>query len=296
MIGIYKITNIINNKCYIGQSVCIEKRWENHKCKNGNKDYPLYRAFRKYGIDNFVFEVLEECSKDDLSERELFYIKQYDSVNNGYNQTYNTVNPLLDDNIRYKAVRNMTIQHNTVEYRQKQSNITKELWGKPQYREKVINKINSADSKSKISKKSKEMWENEEYRNKIRKSAKLRANTKEFKENKSKEIKLAWERGCYDINKLKECQKKHVEKMKSDSEYRNKIVLKMKENKPNAIAVNMLDKDTKKIIKTFDKLMSAAEWIRNNTKYIKADYSTINKVCKGRGKTAYGFIWEYAEP
>lgn len=84
--------------------------------------------------------------------------------------------------------------------------------------------------------------------------------------------------------------------MKSDSEYRNKIVLKMKENKPNAIAVNMLDKDTKKIIKTFDKLMSAAEWIRNNTKYIKADYSTINKVCKGRGKTAYGFIWEYAEP
>lgn len=46
-VGIYKITNNINNKCYIGQSRNIEKRWRDHKYSN--LDYPLYRAFRKYG-------------------------------------------------------------------------------------------------------------------------------------------------------------------------------------------------------------------------------------------------------
>ena len=57
--GIYKITNLLNGKCYIGQSINIQKRWTNHKTsyKNPNKDcynYPLYKAFRKYGLENFV--------------------------------------------------------------------------------------------------------------------------------------------------------------------------------------------------------------------------------------------------
>ena len=92
MIGIYKITNNINGKCYIGQSVNIEKRFNNHKiaCNNPNDNgykYPLYQAIRKYGIENFSFEILEECNINDLDEREKFYIIKYNSYNNGYNQT-----------------------------------------------------------------------------------------------------------------------------------------------------------------------------------------------------------------
>lgn len=94
MIGIYKITNMINNKCYIGQSTNIKKRWNRHKNGPFNKKYkeyncPLYRAIRKYGLENFNFEIIEECRKEDLEDKELFWIRLYNSNNKnfGYNQT-----------------------------------------------------------------------------------------------------------------------------------------------------------------------------------------------------------------
>lgn len=92
MVGIYKIENLINGKCYIGQAVNIQKRWNVHKnvyIKENDiaYNYPLYRAFRKYGIDNFDFAVLEECRVEDLNTKEVEYIKQYDSFFSGYNQT-----------------------------------------------------------------------------------------------------------------------------------------------------------------------------------------------------------------
>lgn len=91
MIGIYKITNKINGKCYIGQSIDIEKRWKDHQlpCRQTGKssNYPLYRAFKKYGLNNFNFSVIEECELDQLDIREQYWIKYYDSYNNGYNAT-----------------------------------------------------------------------------------------------------------------------------------------------------------------------------------------------------------------
>ena len=87
MIGIYKITNLKNQKVYIGQSVNIQRRWTQHK--NSDKDYPLYNDFKKYGIDNFSFEVIKQCDKKELNQFEQLYIKQYNSTNEkfGYNQT-----------------------------------------------------------------------------------------------------------------------------------------------------------------------------------------------------------------
>lgn len=89
--GIYKITNQTNGKSYIGQSKNIEVRWKNHKTDSNNPngdnyDYPLYRAFRKYGLENFTFEVLEECSTSLLNEREEYYINKYNTLYQGYNQ------------------------------------------------------------------------------------------------------------------------------------------------------------------------------------------------------------------
>lgn len=75
--GIYKITNNLNNHFYIGQSKNIKKRWYSHK-KNAevvkNHYTVLEKAFHKYGIKNFSFEVLEKCEIDKLDEREIFYI------------------------------------------------------------------------------------------------------------------------------------------------------------------------------------------------------------------------------
>lgn len=90
MIGIYKITNLINGHSYIGQSINIVRRWKDHRqvaARGARNDYPLYRAISKYGIENFEFSIIEECSVDELDEKEKYWISYYDSYNNGYNQT-----------------------------------------------------------------------------------------------------------------------------------------------------------------------------------------------------------------
>lgn len=91
IIGIYKITNKINNKSYIGQSVNIKRRWrdEVNRSKDVNSveyDKPLSRAFRKYGVDNFDFSIIEECPVERLNERESYWADYYNTyVPNGYN-------------------------------------------------------------------------------------------------------------------------------------------------------------------------------------------------------------------
>ena len=89
MIGIYKITNKITNQIYIGQSIHIEYRWKQHKNPyNWEREStkPLYKNIIQYGINNFDFQILEECLPQQLNDREIFWIKQYDSYKNGYNQ------------------------------------------------------------------------------------------------------------------------------------------------------------------------------------------------------------------
>lgn len=87
---IYKITNTINNKVYIGQTkTSIKKRWNAHKTRyNDNNRQGIYSAMRKYGIDNFKIEKIVECPIEDLDEMEKFYIKKYNSFYNGYNLTF----------------------------------------------------------------------------------------------------------------------------------------------------------------------------------------------------------------
>lgn len=90
MIGIYKITNNINGKVYVGQSNDIHRRWNQHSSEyeqNRWSDKPLYKAFSKYGLQNFTFSILEECSLEDLDKREEYWIKKLNSLvhHNGYN-------------------------------------------------------------------------------------------------------------------------------------------------------------------------------------------------------------------
>jgi len=89
MFYIYKITNNINGKCYIGRTKDINRRFSDHKrlafTKSIHKEYEkaLYRAFRKYGINNFTFEILEETEFP--IEREIYWIDFFQSNLNGYN-------------------------------------------------------------------------------------------------------------------------------------------------------------------------------------------------------------------
>ena len=86
--GIYKITSKHNGKVYIGQSIDIYNRWRGHwkQVKRGDSDY-IHNAMRKYGKDDFIFEIIERCPQDIINEREKYWIDFYDSYNNGYNLT-----------------------------------------------------------------------------------------------------------------------------------------------------------------------------------------------------------------
>ena len=88
---IYKITNIINNKVYIGKtSKTIEKRFEEHKKKASEySNRHLYNAMNFYGIDNFQIEQIESCPNDQLNKKEIYWISFFDSTNSdkGYNLT-----------------------------------------------------------------------------------------------------------------------------------------------------------------------------------------------------------------
>jgi hypothetical protein len=88
-VGIYKITNQLDDMCYIGQSVDLSTRWKDHaKCgleidtPPGNK---LYQAMIRDGLWNFSFEILEECSREELNEKEKYYISLYQAKDYGYN-------------------------------------------------------------------------------------------------------------------------------------------------------------------------------------------------------------------
>ena len=88
--GIYKLTNLKNQKVYIGQAADISERFKQHiKCGLGI-DTPsnmLYTAMIKDGVENFTFEVLEECERGQLNDREKYYISFYRAQEFGYNMS-----------------------------------------------------------------------------------------------------------------------------------------------------------------------------------------------------------------
>lgn len=86
MVGIYIIKNTINQKVYIGRSTDINRRWATHlrDAKNGSL-CKIHLAMNKLGINNFYFEVLEECEVKELNNREQYYIDLYNSWHSGYN-------------------------------------------------------------------------------------------------------------------------------------------------------------------------------------------------------------------
>ena len=88
---VYKITNTINGLVYIGCTVnSLEKRFYEHLYRCFNSDYKskLYNSIKKYGYENFIIELIEECDLSIMYDTEKKYIEQYDSYYNGLNLTF----------------------------------------------------------------------------------------------------------------------------------------------------------------------------------------------------------------
>lgn len=134
---IYKITNLLNDKCYIGKTDVhtIEERFKEHiKDSKRYLNRPLYRAFNKYGVENFQIEEIEQCSIKESSEREKFWINYYNSFHNGYNATLGgDGKSYIDRELvikTYKTIQNQTetakklnISQDTVRYILKNANV-----------------------------------------------------------------------------------------------------------------------------------------------------------------------------
>ena len=90
IIGIYSITNTLNNKRYIGYSIDIQRRWTTHKRdlkNNKHENSHLQNAYNKYGENAFEFEIIEECTKENIKDKEKYWIAFYNSKNEGYNMS-----------------------------------------------------------------------------------------------------------------------------------------------------------------------------------------------------------------
>lgn len=117
-IKIYKIVNDINDKIYVGKtSLTIEERFKQHKrdsAKEKIEKRPLYNAMKKYGIEHFHIELIEECNWKESDKREKYWIKYYDSYKNGYNATLGGDGKILYD-------------YEEIEFLLKERNTTKEI-------------------------------------------------------------------------------------------------------------------------------------------------------------------------
>jgi len=103
---IYCITNLVNNKKYVGQTINDpEDRWKQHVNYSRRSKFAIHNAFTKYGIDSFNFEVIDESANniDELNDLEEFYISFYDTFyGHGYNMTSGGDNALHTEETKKK--------------------------------------------------------------------------------------------------------------------------------------------------------------------------------------------------
>ena len=104
--GVYKITNRVNGKIYVGSSKNIYERWNQHKDKlrnNCHDNIHLQNAWNKYGEENFEFEIIEECASKIQFEREQYYLNTLNPFDdNGYNIVRQISKKYMSDNYMTK--------------------------------------------------------------------------------------------------------------------------------------------------------------------------------------------------
>lgn len=254
---IYKITNIINNKCYIGETIQTpEKRWKDHKSafKRNGGCTALKSAILKYGLENFKFEVLIICFDQDRLIYEKQYIKKYNSLApNGYNILEGGQEGVLG----YK---------HSEETKKKISLKSKENSSKPEIKEMSRQRaieLNNRIKSGEIVKKS-EKWYKALQEGRIgNKGGKTNEETKK---------------------KIREGLKKYFEHNSSspiNKERHSEIMTKI-----NGRKIEQYTKDNI-LVSYYDSIVLAgkATGIKPNT---------IQAAASGKMKTAFGFIWKYA--
>ena len=272
---IYIIKNNINNKVYVGQTIHgYKKRFCGHKHESKSIDRPLYRAFRKYGIDNFYIELLEDnIPYDKLDEREVFWINYYDCVNpKGYNISYGG-----------KAYR-------TEEERTRMSELVKgennPMFGKKGELNPFYGHHHTDENKDILSKKAKERYDNLSEEEK-------ELNNKRLDEARIKMLEMYG--GGFKNHNHTETTKNKISKTLKGRKLSEETKSKMSENHPRKKKVVMIDKNNKEAVKIFNSMTLACEYLIDNKIHENPKSGQISDVCLKKRKTAYGFVWVYYE-
>jgi group I intron endonuclease len=262
---IYKITNTITNKCYIGETKQnnIEVRWKQHKntIKNGIGCPALKDAVKKYGIVNFKFEILLICFDEDRYKYEIEYIKKYNSkVPNGYNILGGGPGGGFDGKIHSEE----TKKHISEKIKQKyidNPNLKREI----SERNKII--MNSEIIKNKISE---GMLNSKKYQQMI-KDKKVGNINNSFHSEETK-------------NKIRESVKKYYNENR-DNENHNINIVKHREAMAKSVGIKIGQYDLNNVlISTFISYADASRQIGISS-------STIKK-CVKDNKPNRGFIWK----
>ena len=139
MIGIYRIRNLVNGKCYYGSSKNIEKRWKTHKNQLRKKTHInsiLRNAWEKYGEDNFIFELVEECDKEMLIELEQHYLNLKPEYNIGLKSSGgdNLTNNPNRNNIIKKMSESLKIRYESMDEEKRKIVYSKPMEKNPNWR------------------------------------------------------------------------------------------------------------------------------------------------------------------
>lgn len=293
MVGyIYIIQNTINNKVYIGQtSVSIEHRWHQHlaSAKRGvDNGIILYKAMRKYGIENFYVTLIEKVDYLLLDEKEKYWIEYYNSIApNGYNvrkggedvgrkEVYK-IDPVSNQIIECYASATAASVVNNIDL----SSLTKVCRGEQNscngYKWAYKDNYNLEEIKEKqITNHTTAVYQIDCYSGKI---------IKKFNTIKdaAKELNISYTNISNALSG----------KNKTAGGYNwcdcNKYDKNTFQTKTKTKQVYQIDKNTQQIIKLWKDAKEAALFLN------KKDIGSIQKVCRKQQKTAYGYIWRYKE-
>lgn len=269
MVGIYKITNKINGKSYIGQSIHIEQRWQEHLYKNTHCSLIKY-AFHKYGVDNFIFEVLEECKQEELNEKEQYWIKYFNTFENGYNLTLGG-----DGVLKYSIEAIYEDYCNTNSMLQTSKNIGCHIGTvRRVLREYGINNHEQSDAKPV---------------QQIEPTTLQVIKTYTSIEEAAIEMGVTHNAIKYAADGKNKSSCGYYWKYQED---KDKIFQIAPINKNRGAKVAQLNYYTEEILREFDSIADAAEFLGKDR---KNGGTTITAVCRGRKKSAYGYKWKYIE-
>jgi group I intron endonuclease len=308
--GIYKIISP-NNKIYIGQSKDIYSRWNAYKyfqrdydCyKKRNKNSLIFKSFKKYGYENHKFEILEVCSELELNKKEIFYIKKYNSnVLNGSKTGLNLhkggnkppIKRKMSEEEKLKISLKNKENHKLGKYKKTLKSIIKtDIEGnfvkKYSSLTEMYKKENFSDSffRNNFYEFNKLYKDNFIFKFENKNNFKYKIKTKKEKIKKEKIKKQKPKRTHEEFSaffKKINTGRKHIKrKSPKKTDKFKKHIKKLHEN--NKTQVSQYDLNGC-FIKNFSSINDAA-------KETNAKYQAIVRVCLGKRRSAYGYMWKY---